>query len=130
MPDFAGRIGIAAYVITNNGANIRRIEKRIAELRAKASTPARDPIETDRYTIAEEVDENRCRITFPTRQPAPVVAALKTGGFRWAPSIGAWQRQRSNGAWAAALRVAAVVDAQQVAASEPAPAEWIDALDL
>lgn len=37
-PDFAGRIGFASYQLTNNGANIRRIEARIEQLKA-AATP-------------------------------------------------------------------------------------------
>lgn len=137
VPDFAGRIGIAPYVITNNGANIRRIEQRIADLRAKAATPARDEITTDRYTIGEDVADNRTRIRFADRPGREVIALLKSRGFRWAPSASAWQRQRSNGAWHAALEIARRVDDAATAAPtvEPnpidAPAdEWIDRLDI
>lgn len=110
-PDTFGHVGIAPYKITNNGANIRRIQKRIAELRAKATTPAREPIVTDRYTIEECADDNRTRIRFVSRQGASIVSLLKSRGFRWAPSVDAWQRQRSNGAWYAATEIARAVDA-------------------
>jgi hypothetical protein len=101
--DFAGRIGFPAYKITNNGANIRRIEKRIAELVTKETTPARTPIEGSiegmTFTISENKDANRTQIVFSGKPSEAIRAKLKSGGFRWAPSEGAWQRQISNGAW-------------------------------
>lgn len=35
-PDFAGRIGIASYVLTANNANIRRLEGRLAQIEREA----------------------------------------------------------------------------------------------
>ncbi len=135
--DSLGNIGVASYKLTNNAANIRRIEKRIADLRAKAATPARDEITTDRYTIGEDVADNRTRIRFADRPGREVIALLKSRGFRWAPSASAWQRQRSNGAWHAALEIARRVDDAATAAPtvEPTPIdapadEWIDRLDI
>lgn len=62
-PDFAGRVGFPSYELTNNGANIRRMKKRIAELEAEAS---REPVE-DRtvgdVTISE--DDGRLQLIFP-----------------------------------------------------------------
>lgn len=131
--DSLGNIGVASYKLTNNAANIRRIEKRIADLRAKAATPARDEIATDRYTIGEDVADNRTRIRFTDRPGRDVTALLKSRGFRWSPTAGSWQRQRSNGAWHAALEVARMVDdAARVDAplDEPDPDAWLDRLDL
>jgi hypothetical protein len=101
--DFAGRIGFADYKITNNGANIRRIEKRIAELAKKDETPARAPIsgtiEGLTFTIRENKDANRTQIEFSGKPGEALRSKLKSAGFRWAPTEGAWQRQISNGAW-------------------------------
>lgn len=104
-PDFAGRLGFPAYVLTNNGANIRRIEKRIEELSAKASAPARTPTIADvpgvgGVTIEDNADLNRTQIRFANGKPPDAIRAkLKSAAFKWAPSEGAWQRHSSNGAW-------------------------------
>lgn len=102
--DFAGRIGFPAYAITNNGANIRRIEKRIEELIAKESTPARAPISGSTsdgmtFTIRENKDANRTQIEFGGKPSEAIRAKLKSAGFHWSPTEGVWQRQISNGAW-------------------------------
>lgn len=113
-PDDFGRIGVPDYAIKNRGANIRRIEKRIAELRARAAAPVREPITGPGYAIVEDRIANRVQIRFDARPPAATVAALKARGFRWAPSENAWQRQASNGAWHAAQAVAASLDAGEI----------------
>ena len=112
--DVIARGGFERFELSNSGANIRRIEKRIAELRAKAAAPARDPITGNGYAIVEDRDANRVQIRFDFRPPAATIAVLKSRGFRWAPSENAWQRQASNGAWHAAQSVAASLDAGEI----------------
>ncbi len=106
--DFAGRVGFPDYAITNNGANLRRIDQRIAELAQKEATPERPSvsgsIEGLAFTISENKAKNRTQIQFSGKPPEVVRAKLKAGGFRWAPSEDAWQRQLSNGAWHAAAQ--------------------------
>lgn len=114
------RGGFARFQLANNGANIRRIEKRIAELRAKAAAPERAPIDGDEFTITEDRDANRVQIRFAARQPAAVVAALKSRGFRWAPSLGVWQRQAGDAAWRAAQDVVAAMPRAESANGQPA----------
>lgn len=113
--DDFGKVGFAAYQLSNNSANARRLEKRIAELRAKAAAPAREPIVGPGYAIIEDRDANRVQIRFDARPPAATIAVLKSRGFRWAPSENAWQRQASNGAWHAAQSVAAAFNAGEIA---------------
>lgn len=84
--DFMGRIGFPDYAIKNNGANIRRIEKRIAELGRREETPARDPIvgEVDglSFTISESKEANRTQITFSGKPGPEIRDRLKSAGFR------------------------------------------------
>jgi hypothetical protein len=96
-PDFAGRVGMADYELRNNGAEIRRTEKRTAELTERATHEA-PPIEIYGDVRIEEA-ENRVRIYFPGKPAETVRSQLKSGGFRWSPTEGAWQRMASNDAW-------------------------------
>lgn len=98
-PDFMGRIGFPDYRLKNNGANIRRIAGRIAELETRRQ--AEDVEHVGRgYTYREDVDENRVMFEFPGKPAAAVRDILKNSGFRWSPSRGAWVRQLNNaGRW-------------------------------
>lgn len=102
-PDCFGNLGVPAYRMTNLGAEARRIEKRIEELTVKASAPVTPPeLHGD---IRIEESENRVRVIFPGKPSEDVRERLKSWGFKWAPSEGAWQRHASNQAWHAARAV-------------------------
>jgi len=110
QPDFAGRVGFADYQIQNNGANIKRMEKRIAQLRAAhaAAEAAGGESKKTSYQglcdLVENFEENRIQIIFEGKPDAATRAELKSNGFRWAPSQGAWQRQLNNAGRYAATR--------------------------
>ncbi len=92
------------FSVTNGGANVRRVEKRIAELAEKAVAPARASTRGSlpdgmTFEISENKDANRTQIRFSGKPDDATRARLKSGGFKWAPSEGAWQRHMSNGAW-------------------------------
>ena len=104
-PDFCGRIGFADYALTNNGANIRRMQERVAHLERAAQ---RETVRTSYQGICEVVENaeaNRLQLIFPGKPDEATRALLKSCGFRWAPSEGAWQRQLNNGARYAASRI-------------------------
>ncbi len=98
-PDFMGRIGFADYQMKNNGANLRRLAARRTELGAREAAPVREPIVGDGWRIEENRDLNRVQIFFDAKPSDATRTMLKSRGFRWAPTEGAWQRQMSNGAW-------------------------------
>lgn len=88
-------------------ANIKRIEKRIAELE-RARQTEREPLtgtvdDTD-YTIEWNAADNRVQVSFGKRPSDAVIERLKMTGFRWARSLGVWQRHASEGAWYHAKR--------------------------
>ena len=109
-PDFCGRIGFADFETSNNLANIKRMEKRIAQLRAAHAAAEAAGGEEKRTAyqglceVVENFEENRLQIVFEGKPDAAIRAELKSNGFRWAPSQGAWQRQLNNGARYAATR--------------------------
>ena len=102
VPDFAGRIGFPGYALSNNSANIRRIKDRIAHLARNAERETKETLHNSGVRVVENADDNRLQLFFPGKPDASVRAELKSCGFRWSPTAGAWQRQLSNGArWAA-----------------------------
>ncbi len=101
-PDFAGRIGFAAYQLSNNSAQIGNVKSRIKVLEAKAQEVSKEVEAAGGVKLVENVKDNRLQLIFPDKPAPEIIAELKGRGFRWAPSAGAWQRQLNNGArWAA-----------------------------
>lgn len=102
--DCFGNYGFAAYQLTGNSAEVRRCKKRIAELEsAETKLPAAPEVFGD-VRIVEA--ENRVQMFFPGKPTEVLRDALKSAGFRWAPSVGAWQRMASPQAWACAREIA------------------------
>lgn len=75
-------------------------DKRLAEL---GYTP--EGWEFDGGQVVVNTDENRLQIIFDGKPDADLRAELKSEGFRWAPSQGAWQRQLTDNAFRAARRI-------------------------
>jgi hypothetical protein len=104
-PDPMGRVGFPAYAITNNGAEIRRLRARLAEVERAAVAE----VETFEGAIAKYEDDpgaNRVRLYYPGKPDDATRARLKSGGFRWTPTIEAWQAYRNPRAIAIAKREA------------------------
>ncbi len=101
-----GGLGFAPFQMTNNNANMARIKKRIEVLEANAQrAPAPEITREDGIRVVENVEENRLQLFFPGKPEDAMRRDLKSAGFRWAPSAGAWQRQLNNAARYAASRI-------------------------
>lgn len=103
-PDFAGRVGFPAFALSNNNANIKRIEQRIAELQALRDRADKEEA-GDGYTYREDTAENRVMFIFDGKPDPAVRDLLKREAFKWSPSREAWVRQLTPNAIAAAARV-------------------------
>lgn len=100
------------YELTNSNANIKRVKQRIETLEAvKASKPIEE--EHDGYTYREDAEAMRVQFQFDGKPDDETRALLKRNGFRWAPSLGVWQRQLNGNGKYAAHRVMEVLDGQQ-----------------
>lgn len=89
-----------AWCLSNNNAEIRRIEGRIKEIQDRQNAPERSWA-GDGWTAEEDLDDNRIRIYFDGKPEESTRAILKRYGFRWSPRAGAWQRQITRDArWA------------------------------
>ena len=96
-PDFCGRIGYPSYELTNNNANIHRIEERIKKLKEVKERGDR-MAEYELFKVAENAEIMRLQIFFDDKPDSDTREILKKNGFRWAPSQGAWQRQLTDNA--------------------------------
>lgn len=104
-PDFCGRIGYPSYELSNNNATIKRTRERIAELEKRQSEPAPDGWAFDGGEVVVNTELNRLQIVLEGRPDEDMKQAMKSHGFRWAPSQGAWQRQLTDNAIRAAKRI-------------------------
>ena len=104
-PDFCGRIGYPSYQLSNNNANIRRIRERIEELEKRQDSQAPEGWKFDGGEVVINAELNRLQIVLDDRPDADTKQALKSHGFRWAPSQGAWQRQLTDNAIHAAKAI-------------------------
>ena len=99
-PDFCGRIGYPDYALSNNNANIHRVEGRIKELKATKERGGSEQ-EYKTFKVVENTEAMRYQIIFDGKPEPEIRDMLKSNGFKWAPSQGAWQRQiTSNGRYA------------------------------
>ena len=90
-----------SYLLTNNNANIRQTKKRIEELSAKKEAEF-EGWAFEGGEVKMDVQSNRLQVFFQEKPDRDTCSAMRHGGFRWAPSVGAWQRQLTNNAiWTA-----------------------------
>jgi hypothetical protein len=85
------------YSLANNGAEIRRLKKRLAELE-RAANDETSETERNGIRIVDNVEDNRVQIFFPDKPTEEVRKYLKSYGFHWSSYIGCWQRHRSHSA--------------------------------
>ena len=88
----------------NNNAEIRRVKARIEQLSKQAQQDF-SGWEFDGGRVEMNREDNRLQVFFDGKPDADTRAELKSSGFRWAPSAGAWQRQLTDNAIRAADRL-------------------------
>lgn len=101
VPDCFNNIGFARYELSNNLANIKRMRERVAVLEKKQEL--RDTKKTEEFkfeglVVVKNYEEDRLQLLFDDKPEADVRAELKSHGYRWAPSQGAWQRKLTGNA--------------------------------
>jgi len=88
----------APFQLTNNNATIRNTKARIEQLTKAKATPAKEFECADGIRVEDSPPDNRVRVFFPGKPDAEIRAKLKSCGFRWSPTIGAWQAYRNHNA--------------------------------
>lgn len=113
-PDYIGRVGYPNYALQNNNANIHRVENRIKRLKAEKEKGTQES-ENAFFRVVENKEIMRLQIFFGDKPEANVRNILKSNGFKWAPSQGAWQRQLTNNARYSLKRVVTEMEKEQEA---------------
>lgn len=99
-PDYCGRVGYPSFQLQNNNANIHRVEERLKSLKAAKERGSSEQ-EYKTFKVVENTEAMRYQIIFDGKPDADIRSLLKSNGFKWSPSNGAWQRQLTgNGKWA------------------------------
>ena len=100
-PDVFGGIGFASFELTNNNANIKRMKEQQAKAQKLAMTATSEQ-EIGEVKIVDNAEADRLQMFFPERVPGPIYDLLKAHGFRWTPTVGAFQAYRGSNAayWA------------------------------
>lgn len=97
------------YMLSNSNANIKRVERRIDELRSKATMTLRDDIVTDLYTMREDREDNRIHFIFEGKPEDEIRSILRRNAFKWSPTRGAWVRQLTQNGRRGADRVMSAI---------------------
>ena len=100
--------GFAAYQLSGELAEIKRLEARLATIEAnreRGTVEREHNTAAGRLRVVENGDAARIQLFFDGKPDAETRTLLKGEGFRWAPSEGAWQRHLNNGGRYAVSRV-------------------------
>lgn len=98
------KVPFAAYELTSTRQKIKAAEERAEQLK-KLKETAETPTE-ERYPavsgveVVENAEAMRIQLIFDGKPSEEIRSILKSNGFRWSPTFGAWQRQLTdNGKW-------------------------------
>ena len=86
----------APFQLTNNNATIRATKARIEQLTRAKATPDKAIECASGLRVEDCPADNRVRLFFPGKPESSVRDTLKANGFRWSPTIGAWQAYRNH----------------------------------
>lgn len=102
-----GNKPFAAWQIQNLGAEIRRLTKRLESLKSvkEAGTNEKEIEGIEGLTVIENAEAMRIQLVFDEKPDEDTRKVLKSNGFKWAPSQGAWQRNLNDNGKRAAQRV-------------------------
>ena len=96
-----------SWELSNNNAEIRRVRQRIESL-TRASEVAYVGWEFDGGHVEANRDQGRLQGFFDGKPEADARQQLKENGFRWAQSVGVWQRLLNDNAYRASDRIACI----------------------
>lgn len=119
LPDSMGRIGFAQFELTNNLANIKRLQQRVKALKLKEAV--KEKIVTGELSTPETIingikiisdfTDNRLKVEFDGKPAQNIINELKSKGFRWSPFLKCWCRKLTPQAKEVAINICNLVAA-------------------
>lgn len=106
-PNYSGKIGFTTFKLTNNNANIKRLEQRVKDLEKKFTSQTvnrQDIWDFDGGYFENNYELDRVQIFFDSIPDASMRSALKGSGWNWSPTNKAWQRKITDAAIYSAKR--------------------------
>jgi len=110
-----GNQSLPAYVLSNSNGRIKGIKDRIAHLERLSQQENKEIIIESESTltngirIVDNVEAHRLQIFFNGKPSVEIRTQLKKNGFRWTPTIEAWQSYRSDNANRKALEIVSAI---------------------
>ena len=98
------KVPFSTYDLTNNNSEIKRLKDRIAEI-SRNQEVGFSGWEFNGGRAEANAEMNRLQLYFDEKPNESQRALLKSNGFKWAHSVGAWQRQLNDNAIYAAGRM-------------------------
>lgn len=94
------KVPFPAYELTSARQKIKAAEERaeqLKKLKAKAEQQTEDKYpNVDGVEVVENAEAMRIQLIFDGKPSEEIRTVLKSHGFRWSPSFGAWQRQLTD----------------------------------
>lgn len=97
IPDCFNQIGFASYALNNNRASIKATQERLDRLKKRKDQGDKE-IEVNGVKVVQNSEAMRIQLFFNGKPPKETIELLKSNAFKWAPGVGAWQRQLTNNA--------------------------------
>ena len=104
MDKWIYHIPFPSYSLQSSNAKMKRIQERIESLENVKEKGSAEQ-EYDGFKYIENSEAMRIQFIFDGKPDAEIRTILKSNGFRWAPSQGAWQRQLTDNGKRAAKEV-------------------------
>lgn len=94
MNPYFGKPGFASYAFQNLSSEISRVKERI--LQEEKLQTVKESGETEFKfaggTVEADIEGNRWKIFYDSKPDSQTISDLKKNGWKWAPSVKAWQR--------------------------------------
>jgi NADH dehydrogenase/NADH:ubiquinone oxidoreductase subunit G len=90
-----GKEKAPSYLLGNLSQNIRSVKKRIEQLEKNSKIENTEEL-INGVSLVVNTDCNRVQLIFDGKPAKEIMEKLKLHGFKWAPSVGAWQRMLSD----------------------------------